>query len=77
MSNITYMTPSGKEVSALVAKIEDLLEGEPTINVFTACLVLACLSQKPDVTGERLQTTIKRASEVLMTTLLGEAEVVH
>lgn len=73
MSNgITYQTPSGKVVADLVEKIEDVLEGEPTVNVYAACLVLAILSQKPDVTTTRLQETVKLTSEALMATLLAE-----
>lgn len=72
---VNYVQASGRDIADLVEKIEDAVEGSPNIAVAAACIVVAALSQNPDIAPARLQYIVKAVSELMATTLFIEEEV--
>lgn len=72
---INYVQANGKDVAALVDRIEDTIEGEPNIYVCIACFIVAALSQNPNITPERLQDVVKGLSEYMSASLFDESNM--
>jgi hypothetical protein len=71
---INYIKADGGAIEAIVDQIEDVLEGLPTSHVTVACLVVAILSQMPDIGADKLQELVKGASEYIAVCLLDESK---
>jgi hypothetical protein len=67
--SLSFLRASGKEVANLIENIKEVIEGEPVVNVHVACLVLALIAQKPDMTPEELQSVVKECSAWIVTRL--------
>jgi hypothetical protein len=74
--NTHYFKVSPNDVSRLVDKIEDVIEGEDNVHVSVACLVIAILAQKRDLDPEELPDIVKGVSEYLIARLVPD-EVKH
>ena len=68
---INYVVASGKDIADLVDRIEDVVAGYPNVAVAAACIVVAALSQNPDVSPDTLQNIVKSVSELMTATLFG------
>lgn len=74
---INYFQASGKEVAELVDKIETVVDGESNVIVSIACIVVATLSQNPEVAPDTLQSIVKGVSEYIAASVFNTSKVVN
>ncbi len=69
---LSYLKIRGIDVSELVDRIENAVDGEPNSHVSIACLAVAIVAQKPDIPVEELVELIRGTSEYLAAHLFVE-----
>lgn len=74
--SVSYVKAAPAEISRIVNRIEDVIDGEQNVNVSIACVVVAIMAQKPDIDPEILPQIVKDVSEYL-TAYLVQDEVKH
>ena len=62
---ISYIRASGKDIAELVESIDKAVDGHPSSHVSIACIVVAVMAQKPNITKEVLQDAVKGVSDWL------------
>lgn len=74
--SVNYIKATPEDIKRIVDRIETVIEGEQNTNVAIACVVVAVLSQKPDIPPNDLPVVVKDVSEFLAA-YLTSAEVTH
>lgn len=62
---ITYEPVDSKKVMEVVANVHELLNRFSTQEVYTGLIVSSIITQKPDITTEQLQSSVKNITEFI------------
>lgn len=70
---VTSAYASGSEIVAILDRMDDVFEGEPTEHCIMACITAALLMQKPEMDEKELQNHVLDVSKYIVM-LLGGAD---